>query len=197
MSTRIEFFWDVVSPYAYLASTQIDLLAEEFDAEVQWRPFLLGGVFKATGNSAPLNVKAKGKAMLTDLKRWATLYDVPMQFPKSFPSNSVSAMRAAIVADQAGLGQEFANALFTAHWERDQDIGQADVIAAAANKVGLDADKLAAEIQTAEIKQQLIDNTAEAVERGAFGTPTFFVGDDMFWGNDRLALLAEHLEQLS
>lgn len=191
---RIEFFWDAASPYTYLAATQIEDVAADCGAAIDWRPFLLGAVFQATGNQAPANIPAKGKYLFQDLGDWARYYGVPLTFPESFPVNSIQAVRAGLVAADQGVGADFAKAVMTAHWGEGRDISDAGVLAEVADSVGLDADDVAARIQEQTIKDRLKANTEEAVERGAFGAPTFFVGDTMFWGNDRLALLRAHIK---
>ena len=190
----IEFFWDPASPFTYLASTQINTIARDCGAELVWKPFLLGKAFEASGNRPPVSVPAKGKHMFIDLRRWATLYGVPLQFPKSFQVNSVSPERAAIAAANAGKGPEFAKALMSAHWGEGRDISQPDELKAIAASLGLDGDAILAATQDATVKDVLKANTEEAVKRGVFGAPTFFVGDEMFWGNDRLELLRAYLK---
>lgn len=204
MTVKLEFFWDAVSPYTYLASTQItqlvEELAEEVSIELVWRPFFLGGVMQATGNKPPATVAAKGRHLFADLRRWAAMYDVPFWFPKSFPANTVAAMRMACYAQKQGKQAELAMALMQAHWGNasegaDADIANADVLQRLAEQVGLDGAEALAATQDQKIKDELKANTEEAVTRGAFGAPTFFVEDEMFWGNDRLPLLKQHLLQ--
>lgn len=192
--TAVEFFWDPASPFTYLAATQIEALAVECGAELRWKPFLLGKVFEATGNRPPVSVPAKGKHLFQDLSRWAKLYGVPLQFPKSFPVNSVQPERAAIAADKAGKGVPFAKALMAAHWADGRDISQPEELKAIAASVGLDAEAIIAATQDPAIKEALKANTEDAIQRGVFGAPTFFVGTEMFWGNDRLQLLEAHLK---
>ena len=195
MSQRtIEFFWDVGSPYTYLASTRIEQVAQACNARVQWRPFLLGGVFRDTGNRPPLEVPAKFNYMLDDLKTWAAHYKIPFAFPSVFPINSLMPMRAAVGADTLGKGKEFAAAVMRALWLEGKDPAQLDTLGEISRSVGLDGEKLARMAQDPEIKDLLKKSTAEAVERGAFGAPTFFVGKKMFWGHDRMMLLAEYVK---
>ena len=189
----IEFFWDAASPYTYLAATQVGALAARAGVAVNWRPFLLGKVFEATGNRMPASVPAKAKHLFSDVQRWAQHYGVPVAFPKVFPVNSVLALRAGIAAAGQGKGPEFALALMKAYWADGADISQPQVVGAVAGALGLDAAALLAQTQEQALKDQLRANTEEAVRRGAFGAPTFFVGEQMFWGNDRLVLLEEFL----
>jgi len=193
MERSIEFFWDAASPYTYLASTQIEALAQRAGVAVVWKPFLLGKVFEATGNKMPAAIPAKGKHLFQDVQRWAQHYGVPVGFPKVFPVNSVAALRCAIAAAAQGKGAGYAKAVMKAYWADGQDISLPAALAAAAAAVGLDGAALLAQTQDPAVKDALRANTEEAVRRGAFGAPTFFVGDDMFWGNDRLVLLEEFL----
>ncbi len=190
----IEFVWDVGSADTYLASTQIDRLAQGCEAAVKWRPFLLGGVFRDTGNRAPAELPAKGAYLLDDLKVWSAYYGVPLDFPECFPISSILAMRAAIAADRLGKGSEFASQVMQLYWVDGGDPSDADSVKKVASSVGLDGDKIIQMVQEPEIKDALKQNSAEAVKRGAFGAPTFFVGEKMFWGNDRLIVLEAYLK---
>jgi 2-hydroxychromene-2-carboxylate isomerase len=193
MQRNIEFFWDAASPYTYLASTQIEPLAARAGVGLVWKPFLLGKVFEATGNRMPAAIPAKGKHLFQDVSRWGQLYGVPVSFPKVFPVNSVLALRAGIAAGLQGRGAAFAKAVMRAYWGEGRDIGQPEVVAAAAVAAGLDGAALLAQAQEQPVKDQLRANTEEAVRRGAFGAPSFFVGEHLFWGNDRLVLLEQFL----
>lgn len=194
MSKIIEFFWDPASTYSYLAATQIEALAARCGATVQWKPFLLGKVFEATGNKMPAALPAKGKYLFRDAALWARYYGVPFAFPKIFPLNSVLASRAALAAAQAGRGVEFSLALLKAYWAEGKDPSQPEVVAAIAGSVGLDGAALLAATQEPSVKDALRANTDDAVKRGAFGAPTFYVGEQMFWGNDRLGLLEAYVK---
>ena len=189
----IEFFWDVGSPYTYLASARIEQVSRACNASVRWRPFLLGGVFRETGNRPPLEVPAKLNYMLDDLKTWAAYYKIPFAFPQAFPINSLLPMRAAIAADSLGRGREFAAAILRGFWSQGKDPAVPEHLNEAARSVGLDGDEIARMAQDPKIKEILKQNTAEAVERGSFGAPTFFVGKKMFWGHDRILLLEAYL----
>ncbi|HSW12951.1 MAG TPA: 2-hydroxychromene-2-carboxylate isomerase [Solimonas sp.] len=188
----IEFFWDAASPYTYLAATQIDALAQRCGCTVQWRPFLIGKAFEATGNRAPAMIPAKGKYLFKDLRLWARHYSVPLFFPRVFPVNSLSAQRIGCAVPEERIG-DWARAVMTAYWTRDVDISQAEVLKGVADSIGLDGAALLAATQDPAVKDRLRANTDEAVERGAFGAPTFYVGEQMFWGNDRLVLMEEFI----
>ena len=189
----ITFCWDPASPYTWLAATQIDALAARTGATVAWQPIVLGKVFEATGNRPPATVAAKARHLFKDLQRWATLYGVPLNFPKVFPVNSIAALRMGCAANQTGDGGRFALAVMRAYWVDGVDIGQPEALVAAITAAGLDGAALFADSQQQPVKDQLRAHTDEAIRRGAFGAPTFFVGDEMFWGNDRLVLLEQFL----
>ncbi len=187
----LEFFYDFGSPYTYLASTQVEAVAARAGAALRWRPFLLGGVFKATGNRAPLETPAKGRHMLVDLQRWAHRLGVPLRFPATFPIPTVLALRCALAAEAQGKLVPFSQAVFRAAWVDEQDVASPEVLAGLADDLDLDGAALVA--AAPGYKEALARSTAEAVERGAFGAPTFFVGDAMFVGNDRLDFVEEAL----
>jgi 2-hydroxychromene-2-carboxylate isomerase len=189
----LEFFYDFTSPYSYLASTQVEAVAARAGAAVRWRPFVLGGVFKATGNRAPLETPAKGRHMLVDLQRWARRLGVPLHFPGTFPIPTVLALRCALAAEAQGRLVPFSRAVFRAAWVDEQDIASPEVLAGLADDVGLDGAALVA--AAPGFKEALVKNTAEAVERGAFGAPTFFVGEELFVGNDRLDFVEAALRE--
>ncbi|MES0872641.1 2-hydroxychromene-2-carboxylate isomerase [Sinimarinibacterium thermocellulolyticum] len=184
----IEFYWDSASPYTYLAATQIEALAARHGARVVWKPFLLGKAFEATGNRMPAAVPAKGRYLYKDVALWAQHYGVPFKFPKVFPVASLASLRIACALAEADVGR-WALAVMQAYWSQDQDIGQPEVLKAVAGSLGWDGEALLAQAQTQPVKDRLKANTDEAVRRGVFGAPSFFVGDTLFWGNDRLELL--------
>ncbi len=189
----IDFFYDIGSPYSYLCATQIDGVARKHGREVLWRPMLLGAVFKATGNEMPARVAAKAKWMLSDLALWARSYGVPFVFPASFPPNTVKAMRACVAASERGKVRELSLALFEGYWAHGVDPSSEEGIRKAAPIAGLDAGELLAAVETQPVKDALRKSTDEAIARGVFGAPSMFVGEQMFWGNDRLLLMDQLL----
>ncbi len=193
MSKTIEFFFDFGSPTTYLAHTQLPRIAREAGAALQYRPMLLGGVFKATGNVSPVTVPAKGRWMGQDIARWARHWGVPFTFNPHFPINTLTLMRGA-VGLQMRQPQDFTryvDAVFHAMWVNPRNLGDAAVLAAALAEAGFDADALMALVGDAEVKAKLVANTEEAVARGVFGAPTCFVGEQMFFGQDRLDFVRE------
>lgn len=194
---EVEFFFDIASPYSYMAATRIDALEEQTAAEVQWRPFLLGGVLKSTGNSPPAQVPAKAKYMLADLNRWAERYEVPFEMPGNFPLNTISTQRALVAADrQEGAAMvPLAEEVYRAYWAQGRDVSDASVIEEIADDIGMDGGAIVEAIDTPAVKEKLEENSDEAVERGAFGAPSFFIGDELFWGNDRLSFVREEVRR--
>ncbi len=191
-ASTIELFFDIGSPYSYLAAAEVGALSARTGVPVRWRPFLLGAVFKASGNDMPARVAAKARWMLGDLTRWATLYGIPFRMSSRFPLNTLRTQRAiAAVALAAGEQAipDFALALFRAYWVDDRDVSADAEIAGIAAGVGLDGAAVVAAIDAPATKDALRASTEEAVARGAFGAPTLFWEDAMFWGNDRLLLL--------
>ena len=189
----IDFFYDIGSPYSYLCATQIDGVARKHGADVRWRPMLLGAVFKATGNEMPARVPAKAKWMLSDLSLWARSYGVPFAFPASFPPNTVKAMRACVFAAERGKVRELSLALFEGYWAHGVDPSSEEGIRKGAGLAGIDAAEVLAAVETQAVKDALRKSTDEAIARGVFGAPAMFVGEQMFWGNDRLQLLDQVL----
>jgi 2-hydroxychromene-2-carboxylate isomerase len=195
----LEFFYDVGSPWTYLAFHEIEEIAAEGRAELIWKPILVGGVFNAVNPgvyAARANpTKPRSEYMTKDLADWARLYGLRIVWPPSvFPVNSVAAMRGVLAAFDAGRGVELSRALFEAYWGDDRDISREEVLSDVAARAGLDAEDLLARISTPELKQRLRANTDDLVARGGFGSPTIIVaGDDLYFGNDRLCLVREAL----
>ena len=193
MSKTVEFFFDFGSPAAYLAYTQIRGLAERTGAKIVWRPFLLGGVFQATGNRSPVECAAKGKWMLNDLSRHAQRYGVEFNMNPHFPINTLPLMRGAIAAQADGNLDAYMDAIFAAIWVDGKNMGDPEVIGAGLSEAGLDAAQIFEAVQQQGIKDALKSSTEEAVERGAFGAPTYFVDGEMYFGQDRLEFVERAL----
>ena len=198
----IEFFFDCSSPWTYLAFHNIQPLARELNVAIQWKPILVGGIFNSVNPSVyemrKHPVPAKQAYMLKDLQDWSRAADLNIVMPpKVFPVNSVKAMRGCIwlagtkPSDTAGSSQmlRFATAVFEAYWAREEDISQDAVLADICESVGVDVRAFFDGIGQQAIKDQLKANTEEVIARGGFGSPSMFVGDDMYFGNDRLGLL--------
>jgi 2-hydroxychromene-2-carboxylate isomerase len=192
---KLDFFFDLSSPYSYLAATQIGAIADKHGAHLSWRPMVLAAVFKATGNEMPARVAAKAKWMWQDAQRWAAHYGVPFQFTTRFPVNAISAERLVIAAEAEGKAGATALAAFRELWVEDHDITSEAGLRQIAASAGLDVEKALAAIQSQPVKDQLRANTDEAIAKGAFGAPAIFVGDELFWGNDRLHFVEEALRK--
>jgi 2-hydroxychromene-2-carboxylate isomerase len=194
MST-LEFWFDYGSPAAYLAYTQIPAIAQRTGATIAYRPFLLGGVFKATGNRSPIEVPAKGSWIMVDFARHAKRYGVPFGLPAQFPINSLNLMRGAVAADNMGRLVPFSDAVYRAIFAEKRNMEDPVVIGAVLRDAGFDPGELLAAIGTPEVKDRLRANTEEAVARGVFGAPTMFVGKELFFGQDRLGFVEEELRK--
>jgi 2-hydroxychromene-2-carboxylate isomerase len=195
MTRQIEFFFDFGSPTTYLAATQLPAIAAERGAALLWRPMLLGGVFKATGNASPVSVPAKGRWMFDDIQRWARRYGVPFAFNPAFPINTLPLMRGAagLQLRRPELFGAYCDAVFSALWQQQRNLGDAAVLASTLSEAGIDGEFFAALVADAEVKARLVSTTEEAVARGVFGAPTCFVGTQMFFGQDRLEFVREAL----
>jgi 2-hydroxychromene-2-carboxylate isomerase len=190
---RVEFFFDFGSPASYLAYTQMDGIAERTGAKIVYRPMLLGGVFKATGNASPANVPAKGKWMNADLARFAKRYGVPFAHNPFFPINTLLMMRGAAAFELEGNLRPYADAMFRAMWVDQQNMNVMATAAGVLKQAGIDPAAFMAKAESQPAKDRLKATTEEAVSRGVFGAPTTFVGDDMFFGQDRLDFAEEAL----
>jgi len=184
----LEFFFDFGSPTTYLAHTQLPKLARETGAEVRYRPMLLGGVFKATGNASPVTVPAKGRWMGADMARHAALYGVPFAFNPHFPINTLTLMRGAVGLQvrQPGSFAAYVDAVFQAMWVQPRNLGEPAEVAAVVSSVGIAPEAFMALVADAEVKAALVANTEEAAQRGVFGAPSFFVDGELHFGQDRL-----------
>jgi 2-hydroxychromene-2-carboxylate isomerase len=189
---RVEFFYDLVSPYSYLAYGRVNQICEEHGAELVLRPILLGAVHKAVGLQAPIEIKSKGRYQVRDIHRWVEHYGLTMEFPDPFPFHTLKTMRAAVALEGDEDLEPFTHEAFNLYWEEggapkgfeaaDEDGPLREV----ARRIGRDPEGVLEKASSGEAKEALKSATAEAIERGVFGAPAFFVGDEMFWGNDRL-----------
>jgi 2-hydroxychromene-2-carboxylate isomerase len=195
MQKTAEFFFDVGSPAAYLAWTQMPMLCAQANAQLVYRPMLLGGVFQATGNASPMMVPAKGSYMATDLGRFAQRYGVPFRINPHFPINTLQLMRAVVgmQVQHAERFDAFLAMVYPAIWAKGLNLNDPAVVAGMLVEAGFDPAQVFALSSDADIKAALKANTEEAVARGAFGAPTVFVGNAMFFGQDRLDFVREAL----
>lgn len=194
MSRSVEFYFDFGSPTAYLAYRRLRQLEKEYGLSIEYRPMLLGGVFKATGNTSPVTIPAKGQYMLQyDLPRFARRYGVPLNVNPYFPLNTLNLMRGAIAARRLGCFEAYADAVYDATWVGEKNMGDPEVVADTLTAAGLDAGALLALSQDPEVKSELVKATEEAVARGVFGAPTLFMDGEMYFGQDRLDFIEEAL----
>ena len=195
MARTAEFFFDFGSPTSYLAWTQLPRLAADCGAQLVWRPMLLGGVFKATGNVSPVTVPAKGRWMNQDMARWAQRYGVSLAMNPHFPINTLTLMRGAtgLQMRQPADFERYVDTVYRAMWETPCNMGDPVVLAQVLQRDGFDVEGLLALVNDAEVKARLVATTEEAVARGVFGAPTMFVGERMFFGQDRLEFVREAL----
>lgn len=193
MPKSFDFFYDLGSPYSYLASTQIAGIERRTDSKARLLPITLGGLRKATGHQLPPPQQLK--YMSEDTARWSRQYGVPMRIPKEFPVSTILPLRACVAADRQSKGEEAMHALFHAYWVGGDDISDAAVVESALTRAGLDGKALLAAAGEQETKDALRRNTDLALARGVFGVPTLFVGERSFWGNDRLEFAEAELRR--
>lgn len=195
MNKTVEYYFDFGSPAAYLASTQLPALASDTGATVLWRPMLLGGVFVATGNASPASVPAKGKYIFRDFARFAGRYGVALKTNPFFPINTLTLMRIAVGLQmrQDPRFMDYCTAMFRAIWVEAHNMNDPATVASVLQAAGFDAPALLALASEQVVKDKLKGLTEEAVARGVFGAPTFFVAEQMFWGQDRLDFVREAL----
>jgi len=188
MTDTLEFYFDFTSPYGYFASLRADALAEDAGRRAVWRPFMLGAVFKETGNAPLADQPLKGDYCRHDWQRMAKMMDAPWVLPEPFPIAALAASRAFYWLDDwdSGIAKDFAKAAFHAYFGEGRDIREADVLAAVAEPLGIDPDQMLPAISEPAAKQRLKDETDKALERGVCGSPFFIVDGEGFWGSDRL-----------
>ncbi|QHC96848.1 MULTISPECIES: 2-hydroxychromene-2-carboxylate isomerase [unclassified Pseudomonas] len=197
MTKTVEFYFDLGSPATYLAYTQLPKICAATNSELIYVPMLLGGVFKATGNASPAMIPAKGRYMFEDLDRYAKRYGVPLKFNPHFPINTLMLMRAVtgIQLRQPERFQAFIDCLFTALWIDGRSLDEPATVATVLSQHGFDPQEVLALTNDESVKTKLKDNTETAVKRGVFGAPSMFIGNQLFFGQDRLDFVEESLRQ--
>ena len=195
---KLDFMFDFASPNAYFAYKVLPDILQRTGAELVIHPVLLGGLFKITGNQPPMvafgGVKGKLDYEMLESKRFIERHKLDdFTFNANFPMNTISIMRGLLAAQETGCEKRYIDTVLSAMWERDLKMDEPEVFKAVLTEAGLDAEKLVALTQTDAIKDKLKANTQAAADRGAFGIPTFFVGEEMFFGKDRLGLVEEEL----
>lgn len=190
MKKSVEFFFDYVSSYSYLADYRLSSFR---NIEIIYRPMLLGAVMQATNNKPPGTIPSKGNYIAKDLELWSQHYGIPFRMNSIFPQNTLKALRLAIVCQQENCFQMVHQALFEAMFVHNLDISDVDILKNLINQQQLNSDQLIEKLSENTIKDELKRNTNEAISRGAFGAPTFFINDEMFFGNDRLDFIKAKL----
>lgn len=195
MTRAIDFYFDFPSPYAYLAHTQLPKIAAEHGAAITYRPFRILELMKLVGNRpTTIECKNKNKYAGADLQRWVKRYQIDFaRNPSSKSFDFAELDRAALVAIADGRGAEYVTAIFAAIWGKPEDLSQRPVLLSVLDRAGFDAPRLLERASAESVTAQLDAETNAAAERGVFGAPTMFVGDHMFFGNDRLDFLVETL----
>ena len=194
-SNYIEFYFDCSSPWTYLAFAEIVSLSQRHELEIEWKPVLVGGVFNAVNQDVyELRKKPNPLKLIysnDDLHLWSKVRGVSISLPKVFPVNSVKAMRGCLFAKKENKLATFADNVFQAYWSEGIDISQDNLLSSIAKNSNLDVEEFRKFIASQEAKDLLKKNTDELIDRGGFGSPSFFYKEKMFFGNDRLHLLDE------
>jgi 2-hydroxychromene-2-carboxylate isomerase len=194
VAKSVDFIFDLMSPYSYLAASQLEGLEKRTGATVNWWPIFLPGLMKAVGNKGPIEVPFKAVYALKDLNDWATHYGLPeIQVPEDFPFHAVTAQRVFVAAAEQGKGAAFALAMYRLIWHDRLAANDEAVLTRALDAVGLDPKATLERAKSDPVKEKLRANTDAAIERSVFGVPTFFVADEMFVGNDRLMFVEKAL----
>jgi 2-hydroxychromene-2-carboxylate isomerase len=194
MSKTVEFWFDYGSPTAYLAHWRLKKIAKRQHAVIDYQPMLLGAVFQATGNRTPMEIEAKARWMERDMQAFAERDGIPFVMNPYFIINTLPLMRGALVAERRCELERYSDAMFNAIWRDGRDMGDAEVIGATLAENGFEPGAYFAGVQEQDIKDELKRRVERAVAKGVFGAPTFFVGDRMWFGQDRLDWVAAELE---
>ena len=192
----IDFYFEFASPYGYLASLEIESVAEKYGRAVNWRPFMLGAAFKVTTSAPNMTIPMKGDYLARDIIRCAKMMNVPICIPEVAPMNSLAAMRAFYWLNETSpdVAIDLAKEVFRGHWDEGRDLSSIDAVVAEAAELGVDTNALAAAMQDPTIKELLKRETQTGSERGAFGSPFFFVDGEAYWGHDRMNQIEYHLK---
>lgn len=194
---KVEFYFDLGSPFSYLAFYKLQEITKKYNAVIDYTPILLGGIFKSTGNKSPIEVPAKGIYSMQDLSRWSDYYQIPMQMNPYFPMNTLTLMR--ILTGVKIYHDEYFEViltkLFDAIFRKPLNLTDSEVLINLFQGDAIDGQQLLDLSQDPVVKQKLIDETNNAVQRGVFGAPTFFVRENMYWGQDRLHFVERELQK--
>jgi 2-hydroxychromene-2-carboxylate isomerase len=199
VAVTAEFHFDFGSPNAYLSHLVLPAIEARTGVRFAWVPVLLGGVFKATGNVSPAvslrGIKNKGEYTALETRRFLRAHGITRYAPNPFfPVNTLQIMRGAVAAKRLGCFERYVDAVYGHMWAEPKKMDEPEVIAAALRESGLPAEPLLALCADPAVKQELLENTERSVARGTFGSPTFFVGDEIYFGKDRLREVEEEIE---
>jgi 2-hydroxychromene-2-carboxylate isomerase len=190
MAKGLEFLFDFGGPNSYLAHKSLPEICARTGAELVYVPILLGGLFKLTNNQAPMmryaETPAKRNYEMLEFDRFVKAHALPFKMNPRFPINSLYLMRGAVAAQQLGCFALYVDTVMAAMWKDSKDMGEAKIVRQVLDSAGLDSATLLALADDPDVKAELVANTEAAAKRGAFGVPTFFVGEEMFWGKERL-----------
>jgi 2-hydroxychromene-2-carboxylate isomerase len=192
----VEFIWDFVSTPCYIAWKCLEPMVGPLGAQVVYTPVFCGGIFKAIGNPGPLVIPAKKAWYARDLAMWAKRRGVPLRQSAHIPIRSLPLMRGSLLAEERGETRRYRDAVFDAVYTQERNLSDMELVKQTLREAGLDADAYLQGMERADIKQKLVRNTDDAVARGVFGVPSFFVGNELFFGQDRLEFVLEALERL-
>ena len=195
MTVTVDFYWDIGSTNTYFAVRLLPGILARTGASVSYYPFNLGYVFRhynyALTDESPEKMRHRGQ----DLRRWADHLQLPFRMPDEFPIKTTRALRGAFVARELGIEEAYMDAIFTAYWEKGVSVQEYDAILPLVEQLGQDGAAFGERAESEEIKQALIESTTGGLERGVFGAPMFVVGDEMFWGKDRLDFLEREIRE--
>ena len=193
MTKTVTFCFDFGSPYSYLAYNYLSPI-KDAGAQIELKPVLLGGIFKATGNQPPATVQKKGEYMFKDIQRWSKKLNVSFKMNPYFPILTVPHMRGAILAQKKNILEDYMQCMFDSMWLKGLNLNDQEILSQVASESGIDPNDFAEGISSDEIKNELKVNTQFAIDKGAFGVPTYFLEDEMFWGIDSIKFLLDSLK---
>jgi len=182
----IDFFFDPISPYAWLASTQLDRLAAETNLTIVAKPILFAGLLKAHGHKGPAEITAKREYTFADVMRRAASYGLQIEGPPAHPFNPLLALRAAIAIEDDVQRMRFAKTIMHSAWSEGEDITEPGTVQRALELCEIDAETILSATTSSEVKQSLIEATEHAIKLGVFGVPSFIYNEQLFWGDDRI-----------
>ena len=193
MTKTVTFCFDFGSPYSYLAYNYLSPI-KDAGAQIELKPVLLGGIFKATGNQPPATVQKKGEYMFKDIQRWSKKLNISFKMNPYFPILTVPHMRGAILAQKKNILEDYMQSMFDSMWLKGLNLNDQEILTQVASESGIDPNDFAEGISSDEIKNELKVNTQFAIDKGAFGVPTYFLEDEMFWGIDSIKFLLDSLK---